>query len=515
MIGVPGKASLAAGSGVINPMKTAVLRTLPLALFLFAIPASAVAGSLVDEAAQGLANRAEPVTWIEGSPTGAAWKSVIQTPHYQTDRDVGAASVGMAFLAAYDTTGNEAYLKAASAAGDFLIAAQVPNESGRWPDYYDPSGPAPYGFTSFNDGAAGISDFLWRLFERTGDARYQATALAGMDWIISKAQAPEGKSCPAMCFWHWQDPAGKGIYTGMGEGVAGIAWALNEFAQRRAGIDPVAAARFARYAQGAASWLEAQMVRVKLADGQDGAKMPEEPGAQVYDTGFLSGSAGDAFLFYQLYLSTGRAQYRRDADLLFAWVRAEAESDTSCPGSKWPIQARGLGHGLYATGFEEGSAGIGWVAIQAYKLLIRREPALAIMDLQLARAAGDWLLSPCAGYQRHEKAFWPEDQGHQPVHTSLDSGAPGIGIFLRDLYDVTGAPAYRDGADDAQRWLASVAFHDHNGAYWCEHIDNGNWHLCGDPSWHWGAGGIIDFAARLRGWPLDMPGEETGFARGR
>jgi hypothetical protein len=495
-------------------MKFALLRTVLLAVVLFAGSGSAFAGSLIDEAAQSLAARAEPVTWVEGHRTGSAWKSVIQTPHYQTDRAVGAASVGMGFLAAYDVAGTEAYLKAASAAGDFLIATQVPSEAGRWPDYYDPSGPAPYGFTSFDDGAAGISDFLWRLFERTGDARYQATALAGMDWIISKAQAPEGKSCPAVCFWHWQDPAGQEIYTGMGEGVAGIAWAFNEFAQRRTRIDPIGAARFERYAQGAASWLESEMVRVKLPDGQDGAKMPEEPGKHIYDTGILSGSAGDAFLFYQLYLSTGRAQYRRDADLLFAWVRAQAESDSSCAGLKWPIQAQGLGHNLYATGFEEGSAGIGWVAIQSYKLLIRREPALAIKNLQLARAAGDWLLSSCAAHRKHEKAYWPEEQARQLIHTGLSNGAPGIGLFLHDLYDVTGAPAYRDGAADAERWIESAAFHDRNGAYWCEHIRNGNWQLCGEPSWHWGAAGIIDFAARLKGWQLDIPGEETGFARG-
>ncbi|HEX9159674.1 MAG TPA: lanthionine synthetase LanC family protein [Rhizomicrobium sp.] len=496
-------------------MNFAVLRTLPLVLLLLGAPASGVAGSLVDEAAQGLTNRAEPVTWIEGHRTGSAWKSVIQTPHYQTDRDVGAASAGMGLLAAYDVTGNETYLRAASAAGDFLVAAQVPGESGRWPDYFDPSGPAAYSFTSFNDGAPGIGDFLWRLFERTGDARYEATALAGMNWVISKAEAPKGKACPGTCFWHWQDPAGKEVYTGMGEGVAGIAWTLNEFAQRRAGIDPAAAARFARYAQGAASWLEAQMVRVKLPDGQDGAKMPERPGEPVYDTGFLSGSAGDAFLFYRLYMTTGRAQYRRDADLLFAWVRSQAESDSSCPGLKWPVETRGLGRGLYATGFEQGNAGIGWVAVQAYRLLIRREPALAIKDLQVARAAGDWLLSTCAGYPKHEQAYWPEDQGHQLIHTSLDSGAPGIGIFLHDLYGATGAPAYHEGADEAQRWIEAVAFHDRNGAYWCEHIRDGSWHLCGDYSWRWGAAGIVDFAARLKGWSLDIPGEQTGFTRDR
>jgi len=509
-----GKASLAAESGVLS-MKFAVMRLLPLVLLLSAGSGAAVAGSLIDDAAQSLVSRAEPTTWIEGHRTGSAWKSVVQAPHYQTDRDVGAAGAGMGLLAAYDTTGNEAYLKAAIAAGDFLVAAQVPNESGRWPDYYDASGPAPYGFTSFNDGAAGISDFLWQLFERTGDARYQTTALHGIDWIVSRAEAPKGKNCPGQCYWHWQDPADGQVYTGIGEGVAGIAWTLTEFAQRRSSIDPVAAAHYGRVAQGAAAWLESQMVRVKLPDGQDGAKMPEEPGKAVYDTGFLSGAAGDAFLFYNLYRSTGRAQYRRDADLLFAWVRSEAESDSSCPGLKWPAEAQGLGHTLYATGFGEGTAGIGWVAIQAYKLLIKREPGLAIKDLQFARAAGDWLLSPCAGYQQHQNAYWPGDQGRQIVHSSLEDGAAGIGLFLYDLFDVTGAPAYRNGAADAQRWIKSVAMHDRDGAFWCEHNRNGNWHLCGDPSWMWGTAGIIDFAARLKGWRLDIQGEETYLAGGR
>jgi hypothetical protein len=497
------------------PTKPGLLGCGAFAFLLLASVSGAAAGSLVDKAAQSLAARGEPVTWIAGHRTGSAWKSVIQAPHYQTDRDVGAASVGMGFLAAYDTTGNEAYLKAAAAAGDFLIAAQVPNESGRWPDYYDPTGPASYGFTSFDNGAAGIADFFWRLYERTGDGRYQSTALTAMDWVISKAEAPKGHACPAMCFWHWQDPADREIYTGMGGGVAGIAWSLNEFAQRRAGIDPLGAARFSRYAQGAASWLESQMVRVKLPDGQDGAKMPEEPGKQVYDTGYLSGSAGDALLFYKLYLSTGRSQYRHDADLLFAWVRAQALMDPSCPGVKWPIQTQGLNHKIYATGVEEGSAGIGWVAIQAYKLLIRRESATAIRDLQLARAAGDWLLSSCAGQQKHETAYWPEDQGRQLVHTSLDNGAPGIGVFLYDLYGVTGAPAYRNGALDAKRWLQSVAFHDRTGAYWCEHIRRDGWHVCAEPSWHWGEAGIVGFAARLQGWQLDIPGEQEGFDNGR
>ena len=495
-------------------MKSGLLRVLPLALILFAGPGIG-AVSPVDEAAQSLAARAKPVTWIEGHRTGSAWKSVIQAPHYQTDRDIGAAGVGMAFLAAYDTTGNAAWLKSASAAGDFLLAAQTPGQSGRWPAYYDPAGPASYGFTSVDEGAAGIADFLWRLYERTGNARDQTTALAAMDWLISKAEAPKGGTCPGACLWDWQDPAFGKVYTGMGEGVAGIAGTLDAFAQRRAQIDPIGAARYELYAQSAAVWLESQMVRVKLPNGKMAAKMPQEPGSKNFDTGFASGSAGDAFLFYQLFASTGRREFRRDADLLLNWVRAQGVADATCGGLKWPVQAKGLGRKLFATGFEDGAAGIGWVAIQGYKTLRDRQPELAIKDLQLARAAGDWLLSSCAGRPKSDKAYWPETQDRRLAHTSLDAGAPGIGIFLYDLYGITGAPAYRDGAIEAQKWIESVALHDRKGVYWCDSIRDDGWHLCGEPSWRWGQAGVIDFAARLQGWPLDIPGEQPGFAFGQ
>ncbi|MGH6876595.1 MAG: lanthionine synthetase LanC family protein [Rhizomicrobium sp.] len=490
-------------------MSLSLFRFASFVLALVAATGAARAASLVDKAAHVLLKRAEPVTWIDGDHTGSAWKTVVQPPDYRTGRGAGAAGVGMGFLAAYDMTGNAAWLNAAGAAGDFLVAAQLPQGSGRWPDYYNPDGAASWGFTSLDDGAPGIADFLWRLYERSGNARYASTALAAMDWEISKAEAPQGQSCPPVCVWHWQDPASKQIYTGMGEGVAGIAWAFDAFAARRAKIDPVRSARYEQYAEAAANWLEGQMVHVRLSDGEQGASIPERPGKGIFETGYLSGSAGDAFLFYQLYRSTGRAQYRRDGDLLLAWVRAQAVTDGSCQGLKWPVQTKG--QKLFATGIEEGNAGIGWVALQAYKLLIAREPALAVKDLELARAAGNWLLSSCAGEDRDQKLDWPEDEGRPLVDTSLDNGAPGIAIFLYDLYAATGAPSYRDGAADAQRWVESVSLGGHGAPSWCEQIRDGKWNLCDDPSWDWGAAGILDMAARLNGWPLDLPAEAPGF----
>jgi hypothetical protein len=492
------------------------LGLLGVAAFALAFGAStAIAGSptLVDQAAHSLLARQQQVTWIDGHHTGSAWKSVIASPNFGTGRGSGAAGVGMGLLAAYDSTGNAAYLNAASEAGDFLLAAQTPGDSGRWPDYFNPSGPAEDGFTSFDNGAPGIADFLWRLYEHTGKATYATTSLSAMDWEISKAQSPLGQSCPSVCLWHWRAPATARIYTGMGDGVAGIAWAFNAFATRRAAMEPARAAGYAKYAQAGAAWLESEMTHPKLAHGEEAASIPERPGSKLFATGYNAGAAGDAFLFYQLYLTTGRNQYRHDGDLLLNWVRAQGVKDGSCAGLRWPVESTGHGSKVFATGFDDGAAGVGWVALQAYKLLINRSPAEAIKDLEMARAAGDWLLSPCAAHDKSEKAYWPDNEGRKLVHTNLDSGASGVAVFLYDLYVATGSPSYRNGASDAERWVASVAFDDHGASYWCGHVESGSWGLCREPSWRWGEAGIVDMAARLQGWPLDIPGEQPGLAR--
>ena len=103
---------------------------------------------------------------------GWAWRSSIQAPHYHTDRDVGrgvdrrrAAGRLRRHAATRD------YLRAARAAGDFLLGVAEPAAGGlRWPDWADPDGTrSDTHFTSFDDGAAGISDYLWRLYR--GHAR--------------------------------------------------------------------------------------------------------------------------------------------------------------------------------------------------------------------------------------------------------------------------------------------------------------------------------------------------------
>ena len=115
---------------------------------------------------------------------GWAWRSSIQAPHFQTDRDVGAASIGEGLLAAHAVTGDSSYLHAATEAGDFLIGVAEPSERGlRWPDWADADGRrSETHYTSFDDGAAGISDFLWHLHAATGEprsAKPRSTGCAG------------------------------------------------------------------------------------------------------------------------------------------------------------------------------------------------------------------------------------------------------------------------------------------------------------------------------------------------
>ena len=165
---------------------------------------------------------------------GSAWRSAIQAPHHHTDRDVGAASIGEGLLAAYAVTHDARYLRAARAAGDFLLGVAEPAAGGlRWPDWADPDGRrSDTHFTSFDDGAAGISDYLWRLSEVTHDVafphgRARRHALAGRTGrrpiLPGRPRAPgAGRTTRT----------GASRYYGVGMGQAGIVLVLDAFADR-------------------------------------------------------------------------------------------------------------------------------------------------------------------------------------------------------------------------------------------------------------------------------------------
>ncbi len=411
---------------------------------------------------------------------GWAWRSSIQAPHYQTDRDVGAASVGEGLLAAYAVTRDARYLHAAEGAGDFLLGVAEPADGGlRWPDWADPDGRrSATHFTSFDDGAAGISDYLWRLFEVTRKSRFRAAAVAGMRWVVAQA---EGTSCPQVCSWRWtDDPDWQRTYHGVGPGEAGIVWALDVFADRTG--DP-----------SLRSYARAGAARLRLLTENGTRPLPEGSDSKLHSTGFLTGSAGAAAMFLERYRRDRSAADLATARALLRWVNDRAVVDGT--GRRWPIHS----NQTWATpGFELGAAGIAWVNLQAYR---------ATGDSgyrAVAREAGTWLRR-IAG----NGPSWAEDPGDagSPIHVGLDSGAAGIGWILYDL----AAAGIDPSANRATAWAALDALRlaagrDRLGVFWHEHRIGGQPKLKAEPSWHWGSAGIAAFAARVAGWSKRGPG---------
>lgn len=417
-----------------------------------------------------------------------AWTSSIQAPNRQTDRDVGAAGIAHGFLALAaatpDPAARERWLGGARSAGDFLLGA---SRGGRVPDYVNPDGPADRGYTSFDDGAAGVAEVLWRVGEATGEERFREGARASLRWVLDRAEGVDGLPCPQRCRWSWADVEGgsePSYRHGMGEGQSGIVYALSVMGERLR--DPALTA----YAAGGAAYLSSRL-------DEDGG-MPERDDEPRRNTGFLSGTAGAAFVFLRMYQATGDERWRRDAESALSFLDRTAQP--AGRGLSWPIL---LGAGPAAlvpdnpnraTGMEEGAAGIGWVSLQAYAILGDAR------HLERARAAGRWLVD--VSLTEPVGRAWAEYEGSPTVHTSTNSGAAGTGWFLDSLGRVTGDDEFSGAARAARNWLLAVATPERR---WGATREAGTWTLPAEPSWHWGSAGVIGFLARMAGGPVDSP----------
>jgi len=308
----------------------------------------------------------------------------------------------------------------------------------RWPDWADPDGErSATHFTSFDDGAAGISDYLWRLFRVTHEPRFRAAAIAGMRWVVARA---EGAGCPfEPCAWTWtDDPLWRVAYNGVGMGQAGVVLTLDEFADRTGDET------FRAYARAGAAHLRALAANGALP-------LPRGSEDATAETGFLSGSAGAAYVFLQRFARDGDP-----ADL--ATARALLRRANEQPPAS----------GEDAWGFELGLAGVAWVNLQAARA------TGAVEYREAARRAGARLRN--APLQ---------------VQAGVDSGTAGIAWVLEDLARAGVDPgANRRAARRALRSVRTAA----TGA---------------EPSWHWGAAGVAAFAARLAGWSGRGPGGQS------
>jgi hypothetical protein len=264
-------------------------------------------------------------------------------------------------------------------------------------------------------------------------------------------------------------------------GDAGIVLALDAFADRTGDQS------FREYARAGAATL-------RQLTHEGSRPLPRGSADATYETGYLSGSAGAAYMFLRRY-----ERDRDPADLatargLLGWVNGQAMAHRS-GGLRWPVDADDR---TSASGFELGGAGIAWVDAQAARITGDRSYA------EVARRAGVWL--------RHSTAApgaWRElpGDGNSPRHIGLDSGAAGIGWVLHDLARSGIEPlANRTAARASLSNVRTAAAEDRLGSFWYENRTGARRQYRGEPSWHWGSAGIAGFGARLAGWANGTPG---------
>jgi rhamnogalacturonyl hydrolase YesR len=204
------------------------------------------------------------------------------------------------------------------------------------------------------------------------------------------------------------------------------------------------------------------------------------------------------------------------ANELFDWLEDSkvgplVEFSDGTVAWKIDIDPQGGNTDSYATGIEEGNAGIGWVYVQAYNLTGNER------YLNMAKRAADWLIN-VAGNDGKSGLFWHEDMNpvNPLVHKNLDNGNAGIGVFLEDLAKAGGDQKYHQAAIGALTWIKNTARHNGNRVSWDDNsgYQNGNSGptspYSNDPSWHWGDAGILNFMVLMQGGTTDIPGEQSG-----
>lgn len=450
----------------------------------------------------------------EESMGGWRFRSAIQAPHYQADRDVGAAGVGMGFLVLADQYPEESEWKqAAQQTAGWLLETAQKDAQGRlyWADYVDGSDRSDSAYTSFDDGTLGISDFLWQLYERTSDETYRQAAQSSLAWTLAQAENVGSANQPVYR-WLWdKSDESSGYHMGMGMGVVGIVHTLAEYYQRLKDTNPALAADCRQHIDGAVRYVQNAQKALGGNDG-DARALPEtgvigEDGDTNMNAGYLSGSAGAAFMYLKLYRVFGDPAYLQQAEQTLGWLSDEQAGPLVRPEAdkvawKLAIDPQGGNNEQLATGFEEGAAGIGWVYLQAYKVTGNQQ------YLATAQQAANWLAS-VAEHTSNGLTWHEYETPRNPItHTNLNNGAAGIGMFFQDLAEVTGNQQYQDLVTQTRSKIESTALRDGKVIYWDD--NDGEDDYSRDPSWHWGTAGIVAFLARTEGSKFNMPGMQSG-----
>ncbi|HSX31661.1 MAG TPA: lanthionine synthetase LanC family protein, partial [Candidatus Saccharimonadales bacterium] len=298
----------------------------------------------------------------------------------------------------------------------------------------------------------------------------------------------------------------------------GIVTTLATYYERLKASDPARAAKCKQYAKAGANFIEHVRDRLDDKDG-DSRALPEigtsgEDGETNMNSGYLSGTAGSAFMNLKLYQAFDDEKYLTNAKDNLEWLQDTedgpmVEFDDGSVAWKLAVDNQDEdakdNHDLLPTGFEEGAAGIGWTFLQAYKVTGEKK------YLETASKAAKWLGSDNVAIKSDKGWSWNEGQGHGEaktkniIHANLNNGAAGVGMFAGDLAAVTGDKAHKALSDNAVKGLRSSAKGTKD-VYWKDNSGDFGDNYQNDPSAHWGKAGIVIYLARITGGKADAPG---------
>lgn len=260
------------------------------------------------------------------------WPSYQYSASYVTEIIYGAAGVGDFLLRMYDLTNNQEYLNYAKYAGNWLASQAIAIDSGyKWTVSND----YLHIYPGFSHGAAGIGYFFAELFDKTGDSLYLDYAMGAAHWLMDIAVL-EGGGCK---WWRREDQMST-FMTGWCHGPAGTCQLFTKLYQITS--EDV----YLTYATMGAAWL---MDLVVPSGG--GYKWPHTQGYSAYDVTVCHGAAGIGDFFLKMFDLTNDRLYLDYAEGAALWLKSVA--DSSAGGYRW----NSFGH--YYTGFSCGTAGVG------------------------------------------------------------------------------------------------------------------------------------------------------------
>lgn len=460
----------------------------------------------VDKYAQSIINMSE----IENNKM--RFKSAIQSPNYHTDRDVGASGVGMAFiLMAKQYPDNSIWTESAEQTAAWLLSVAKQDSNGymHWTDFSNNDEDSAQAFTSFDDGTIGIGDFFWHLYELTGKNEYRDVYISTLNWTIGAATTDPAD--PNTLYWRYDiNDKQSDIFMGVGMGQSGIVLGFSECYQRLKEVDEVVADSCLTTLNKSLTFIENAHARLKES-GYSEASLPEkayltDADIPTFNSGYLSGAAGSAYMYLKLYDVLGNEDYLKKAQAIFNWLENENNGLVvkDVAGSSWRISLEGteVSDGGQATGFEEGAAGIGWVYLQAYKLTDNEH------YLEIAKAAAAWL--DAVAIKNDQGFHWNEVESpaKRVSHANLNNGNAGIGVFYQELYFLTDETLYQENALQVFNWVDATAKSNEGVVYWQDNDGESDYSY--EPSWHWGNAGIVYFGLKLLNPALPFGGMQVG-----